>query len=490
MKRKQAMSIFMETALCMGMPQLAFAQEAAGESITFSEEEILNKMKGGWVGEMAGVTWAAPTEFYDFGKFFEIDPDMTIIPDDLVPEWTPETINDAFNQDDLYVDVTFLDCLKENGTQTDWSVYGKYFGESQYRLWHANRWGRDNVRAGIDAPWSGHYSNTLHADDIDWQIECDAIGMACLAMPEAAKDLAWKIGHVMNYGDGVYGGVFVSTMYAKAFTATSIEEIIQAGMNAIPQDSQFWQTQNAVLECRENGMTWEEAREYVADNYSNPRCPNSLYNEDKFNIDAKINSAWITLGLVYGEGDIEQSMYISMRCGGDSDCNPASVGGILGCYYGYDAFEEKWTSAIDWDGMQFEYTDYTLNTAIEANMDAARQVVEAYGGSIENGVWTIPASDTEGTIILEQWPKELNEAPEFDYVVSTNGEGRTVYFEAKATDADGIGDYQWFFDDLSFANGQSVSHTYREDGAYTVLCYVTDGIGNTSWRQIDILVHE
>ena len=173
MKRKQVMSIFMAAALCMGMPQPAFAQETSGDSITFSEEEILNKMKGGWVGEMAGVTWAAPTEFYDFGKFFEIDPDMTIIPDDLVPEWTPETINDAFNQDDLYVDVTFLDCLKENGTQTDWSVYGKYFGESQYRLWHANRWGRDNVRAGIDAPWSGHYSNTLHAD----RVRCYRNGM-------------------------------------------------------------------------------------------------------------------------------------------------------------------------------------------------------------------------------------------------------------------------------------------------------------------------
>lgn len=66
----------------------------------------------------------------------------------------------------------------------------------------------------------------------------------------------------------------------------------------------------------------------------------------------------------------------------------------------------------------------------------------------------------------------------------------TVHFDAKASDADGIKDYQWFFGDLSFENGKTVSHTYREAGTYRVTCYVTDEIGNTSWKQIDILVTE
>ncbi|MDD2957132.1 MAG: ADP-ribosylglycohydrolase family protein [Lachnospiraceae bacterium] len=490
MKRKEILSVMLALSMCMGLPQAAFAEEAdVAGTITMSEDEIMNRMKGGWAGEMAGVTWGAPTEFYNFRQFFEIDPDMTIIPEDLVPEWTPETVNDAFSQDDLYVDTTFLDCLKENGPYTDWSVYGKYFGESEYRLWHANKWGRDNVRAGIEAPWSGHYLNTLHCDDIDWQIECDAIGMACLAQPEAAKELAWRIGHVMNYGDGVYGGVYVSAMYAAAFTAQSLDEILAAGMKAIPEESQFWQVQNDVLQCKEDGMSWEEAREFIVDKWENDRCPGGLYN-DHFNIDAKMNSAFITIGLVYGDGDIEKSMIIAMRCGQDSDCNPASIGGILGCFYGYDAIDEKWTSAIDWDGTKFEYTDYTLSDAVAANLEAAKSIVEANGGKVENGQWTIPTSDTEGTIILEQWPMDKNPMPEFDYVVSTNGEGNTVYFDASASDDDGIKDYQWFFGDLSFESGQNVSHTYREPGAYTATCYVTDEGGNTGWQQISVLVHE
>ena len=48
-----------------------------------------------------------------------------------------------------------------------------------------------------------------------------------------------------------------------------------------------------------------------------------------FNIDAKINAAYIAMGLLYGSGDIEDTCIISMRCGQDSDCNPSNALGIL-----------------------------------------------------------------------------------------------------------------------------------------------------------------
>jgi hypothetical protein len=36
-------------------------------------------------------------------------------------------------------------------------------------------------------------------------------------LPQAANDSGWRAGRVMNYGDGIYGGMFVSCMYAAAF---------------------------------------------------------------------------------------------------------------------------------------------------------------------------------------------------------------------------------------------------------------------------------
>ena len=61
-----------------------------------------------------------------------------------------------------------------------------------------------------------------------------------------------------------------------------------------------------------------------------------------FNIDAVTNSAYILIGLLYGEGDFSKTLDIATRCGQDSDCNPASAGGILGAMLGYDNIPEKW----------------------------------------------------------------------------------------------------------------------------------------------------
>ena len=47
-------------------------------------KEYVDKMKGGWIGQMAGVGWGAPTEFRFNGQ---------IIPEESVPEWKPGRIS-------------------------------------------------------------------------------------------------------------------------------------------------------------------------------------------------------------------------------------------------------------------------------------------------------------------------------------------------------------------------------------------------------------
>ena len=69
-----------------------------------SVAEYRDKMKGGWIGQIAGVCWGAPTEFRYCNR---------IIPEDELPVWKPEMINDAFGQDDIYVEMTFLRTMEE-----------------------------------------------------------------------------------------------------------------------------------------------------------------------------------------------------------------------------------------------------------------------------------------------------------------------------------------------------------------------------------------
>jgi len=172
-----------------------------------SVEEYQSKMKAGWLGQMAGVGWGAPTEF----KY-----NAMIIPEESVPEWESQMINQQY-QDDIYVEMTFLKTLEDHGFDVSIRQAGIDFANSQYRLWHANFHGRKNLRSGIAPPYSGHPEFNSHADDIDYQIEADFSGLIAPGMPQTVIELGDKFGRIMNYGDGLYGGQFVGGMYAEAF---------------------------------------------------------------------------------------------------------------------------------------------------------------------------------------------------------------------------------------------------------------------------------
>ena len=79
-----------------------------------------------------------------------------------------------------------------------------------------------------------------------------------------------------------------------------------------------------------------------------------------------MNAAYVLIGLLWGEGDFENSMIISMRCGQDSDCNPSTVGGILGNFYGFNAIPEKYKAGLDMTNTKFAFTNYSLQETVYA----------------------------------------------------------------------------------------------------------------------------
>jgi len=340
--------------------------------------EYVDKMKAGWIGQMAGVGWGAPTEFKWKGQ---------IIPEANMPKWRPEMIN-QFKQDDIYVEMTFLRTLEQHGLDCSIRQAGIDFANSGYPLWHANRNGRDNLRKGIAPPDSGHPRFNKHADDIDYQIEADYSGLIAPGLPNVAIKLGEKFGRLMNYGDGLYGGQFVGGMYAEAFFENDMEKIVQAGLACIPENSQYAQCIRDVLTWyRQNPDDWQKTWQLIEDKYNR----NSAYRrfscsgpKTDFNIDAKINGAYIVMGLLYGKGDPDQTIIISTRCGQDSDCNPSSAGGILFTTIGFSKLPERFTSALDPEG-KFSHTPYNFPMLVEVCQTLTRQIVLEAGDRIEIG---------------------------------------------------------------------------------------------------------
>ncbi len=178
----------------------------SGDLTPVKSDVLKDKIAGGWAGKMIGVTYGAPTEFRAQGRTYE----------DSI-KWKPSDIRGSLWQDDIYVQLSFLMAMDKYGIDAPAKKFQEMFALAGFPLWHANMQARKNYYDSIFAPLSGSPEFNIHADDIDFQIESDYIGFMCPGMPATASAIADRIGRIMNYGDGVYGGIFVAALYSEAF---------------------------------------------------------------------------------------------------------------------------------------------------------------------------------------------------------------------------------------------------------------------------------
>lgn len=353
----------------------------------FQRDSLLDKIKGGWAGQTIGVTFGGPVEFRFNGTF---------IGDYQPLAWYNGYLKKTMLEipglyDDLYMDLTFVEVLEKYGLDAPVDSFSNAFANAGYMLWHANQAGRYNILNGIKAPQSGHWLNNPHADDIDYQIEADYAGLMSPGMPNVASSISDKIGHIMNYGDGWYGGVFVGAMYSLAFTSQDVNYIVTEALKTVPEQSEFYQCINDVVLWHKKypndwKQTWFEVQRKWAEDIG---CPGGVF--VPFNIDAKVNSAYVAIGLLYGEGDYTKSLEISTRCGQDADCNPSTVGGILGTMLGYSKIPAYWKMGLkEAEDIDFKYTDMSLNDVYKVGYKHAIDNILKNGGSVEDDQVNIP----------------------------------------------------------------------------------------------------
>jgi hypothetical protein len=360
------------------------ASSTLPETKTLSKEVLMDKIKGGWAGQTIGVTYGGPTEFKFNGTMIQ---DYVKMPwyDGYIKWWYD---NQPGLYDDIYMDLTFVDVFDRLGLDAPADSFAIAFAYAGYDLWHANQAARYNIIHGIMPPESGHWLHNPHANDIDYQIEADFAGLMSPGMPNAASTISDKIGHIMNYGDGWYGGVYVGAMYTLAFVSDDINFIVEEALKTIPKESRYYQCMTDVIRWHKQypndwKQTWFECQKKWCEEVG---CPSGAFSS--FKIDAIVNSAYILIGLLYGEGDFYKTMDISTRCGQDSDCNPASAAGILGTMLGYSNIPEYWMKNVrEVEDMNFAYTNISLNKTYQMSFNQALQMIERNGGKVtENDV--------------------------------------------------------------------------------------------------------
>ncbi len=371
-------------AALLGTLGCAESSDTTSSGTLLSEAELRDKIRGAWAAQTIGVTYGHPVEF----RF-----NSTRVPDEHPIPWTDSHLYETFTErpgvyDDIYMDLTFVQVLEDEGLDAPAQSFADAFANAEYPLWFANQVARYNVLNGLTPPESGHWRNNPAADDIDFQIEADFAGLMAPGMVNSAVEISDRVGHIMNYGEGWYGGVLIAAMYSLAFVEDDLEAIVRQAIDVIPEQSDFHQIIADVLALRaENPNDWKFAWEGIHEEWAHTDLgPVGLLNP--FNIDAKINAAWVVLGLLYGDGDFGRTMEIATRAGDDADCNPASAVGILATVQGYEAIPEEWKRGLSQiEDLDFAYTTISLNEAYELSYQHALEMIRRGGGEVgEEGV--------------------------------------------------------------------------------------------------------
>ena len=426
---KMKLLSFIVLAIFFLIPVQSFIIAQESENIKtyrqISMSDYTDKVEGGWIGQAIAVLWGQWTENKWQGHMVPFDLEdwyraktppkelsdkaaaiensqkrrdfMLTFYDDKNnwEKWIPEKMSD---QDDLYIEFMFLHSIMKNGLDVtatemaeDWL---KYLAPN--RIWGANKASYLNFSKGIWPPASGNPRYSTQGDAIDFQIESDLFGLISPGMPRLSNAWGDKAGHIMNYGDGVYGGMAMAAMYTEAFFEKDTRKLAEYSLKAIPSESGYAKMVRDVLDLHQKYPNWQDAWKELQPKWG--KKDGRLVS----NLDVRINGAYVYIGLLYGGGDFWKSMNISMRCGVDSDCNPSSVAGILGTILGMKGIPEKWAilrklpidniaikeiypSLISWDDI------------IDKTVELGKWNILQNGGYLDNGVLSIPYQKPSST---------------------------------------------------------------------------------------------
>ena len=303
-------------------------------------ETYRDKVSGCWLGKNIGGTLGMPME-WERSKH-------------NITYYTHDIDGDPLPNDDLDIQILWLIALEQEGIQIDAKVLGEYF--NQYMIFTHGEYGtaKTNLRAGLQPPVCGSFHNSFK-DSCGSYIRADL--WACLfpGNPQMAVKYAFEDA-IVDHGDGegVYAEVFIAALESAAFYETDIRRLIAIGLSYIPDTCAVSRVVRDAIKTYDEGMTLEESREYIMQNYIGHLEWHAISEEDEkkgyangaMGYDVPSNIMIVIYGLLFGKGDFDTCVCTAVNYGEDTDCTAGTIAALYGIMYGKDIFAEKWVKPI------------------------------------------------------------------------------------------------------------------------------------------------
>jgi hypothetical protein len=424
-----------------GLEYVSYTHKATDKII--SRSEYADKLYGFWLGQCIANWTGLVTEMDKIGNIGEIKtgpfytredwgkPDQPSIWGEGLPSELSENIDFVFRgeneiwgaDDDTDIEYMYQHLLYTNKTsmlsgkqiKEGWLKHIKH--EEENYLWVANQKALDMMLNGAVPPETSDPNITKDSiydnyhEMIDAQLTTEIFGLFAPARPDIALKMAELPIQTTARENAQWISEFYVIMYSLASevdkTLSEKEQINWMANQArehLPNDSYSAKMYDFVKSKYDEDIPWEQARDDLYERYQ-------VDQEDGYTITSKnifcngcfaagINFGASIVSLLYGEGDIKETIKIGALAGWDSDNPTATWGGLLGFMLGKEGVEEAFGRTFS-DKFNIHRTRVNFPNDGLDTFDAMaekgvyiidRVVQEEMGGGVdlEKDVWYIP----------------------------------------------------------------------------------------------------
>jgi len=321
------------------------------------KESLFDEVYGGWLGRVSGCLLGKPVELWrshrlwgylrDTGQYPLRDYISVEAPEETIEKYKVdrtgcfiENVDHMPEDDDTNYTTINLAVMKKHGRGfTPLNVANLWLQEMPIlHTFTAERVAYRNLCLLIPPPTSATHRNP-HREWIGAQIRADFWGYSAPGDPELAAEYAWRDACVSHIKNGIYGEMWAAAMTATAFTTNDVSEIIESGLNQIPENSRLAREVRETMKWRKEGVKYDEAVRRI----------HTIWNENLAHdwCHTISNARIVTLGLLWGDKDFGDSITKAVQPGFDTDCNGATVGSIMGIIHGASRIPMKWITPIN-----------------------------------------------------------------------------------------------------------------------------------------------
>lgn len=207
-----------------------------------------------------------------------------------------------------------------------------------FALATAERVAYRNILLGKLPPLSATHLNPFR-EWIGAQIRADFYGYVNPGNPELAAEYAFRDASVSHVKNGLYGAMFIAAMIAAAAVCNSMELVISAGLEQIPQNSRTAEGIRYVMRWKEDGESWKQVIDRIHARYDEKNFHNWCHTVP--------NAMIVVAALLYGDGDLTKTIFNAVLAGMDTDCNAASAASVVGMLLGAKALPQNWIDPLN-----------------------------------------------------------------------------------------------------------------------------------------------